>query len=223
MQQNKITEILTTPLPKEALKQHPSKRFLTTINPIYVVERLNLAFGIGGWTFGTEVIETNEKFVVVKGTLEVSDHNIKLENYGGNDNPDRGDAYKGASTDALTKCASYLGIGAEVWRNGKPAEKITTPEDEKKVRADFEKRIQGKIVDFSAKNVKSWIKTQKELLSTLRGEMRREVKGAKAKYHNTQGYITQMRHYLKHGDWCSDFYGPYEDKRVKWQTIVPKG
>ena len=52
MQQNKITEILTTPLPKEALKQHPSKRFLTTINPIYVVERLNLAFGIGGWTFG---------------------------------------------------------------------------------------------------------------------------------------------------------------------------
>ena len=76
---------------------------------------------------------------------------------------------------------------------------------------------------FSAKNVKSWIKTQKELLSTLRGEMRREVKGAKAKYHNAQGYITQMRHYLKHGDWCSDFYGPYEDKRIKWQTIIPKG
>ena len=50
-----------------------------------------------------------------------------------------------------------------------------------------------------------------------------EVKGAKAKYHSAQGYITQMRHYLKHGDWCSDFYGPYEDKRVKWQTIVPKG
>ena len=37
---------------------------------------------------------------------------------------------------------------------------------------------------FSAKNVKSWIKTQKELLSSLRGEMRRDVKGAKAKYHN---------------------------------------
>ena len=160
MQQNKITGILTTPLPKEALKQHPSKRFLTTINPIYVVERLNLAFGIGGWTFRTEVIETNEKFVVVKGTLEVSDHNIKRENYGGNDNPDRGDAYKGASTDALTKCASYLGIGAEVWRNGKPAEKITTPEDEKKVRADFEKRIKGK-----TKDVNAWLKSIKMIES----------------------------------------------------------
>ena len=160
MQQNKITGILTTPLPKEALKQHPSKRFLTTINPIYVVERLNLAFGIGGWTFRTEVIETNEKFVVVKGTLEVSDHNIKRENYGGNDNPDRGDAYKGASTDALTKCASYLGIGAEVWRNGKPAEKITTPEDEKKVRTDFEKRIKGK-----TKDVNAWLKSIKMIES----------------------------------------------------------
>ena len=160
MQQNKITEILTTPLPKEALKQHPSKHFLTTINPIYVVERLNLAFGIGGWTFGTEVIETNEKFVVVKGTLEVSDHNIKLENYGGNDNPDRGDAYKGASTDALTKCASYLGIGEEVWRNGKPAEKITTPQDEKKIRADFEKRIKGK-----TKDVNAWLKSIKMIES----------------------------------------------------------
>ena len=122
---------------------------------------MNLAFGIGGWTFGTEVIETNEKFVVVKGTLEVSDHNIKLENYGGNDNPDRGDAYKGASTDALTKCASYLGIGAEVWRNGKPAEKITTPEDEKKVRADFEKRIKGK-----TKDVNAWLKSIKMIESS---------------------------------------------------------
>ena len=76
---------------------------------------------------------------------------------------------------------------------------------------------------FCVKNVKSWIKTQKELMSTLRHEMRREVKGAKAKYYNAQGYITQMRHYLKHGDWCSDFCGPYEEKRVIWKTIIPKG
>ena len=34
---------------------------------------------------------------------------------------------------------------------------------------------------FSAKNVKSWIKTQKELMTTLRNEVRRDVKGAKAK------------------------------------------
>ena len=76
---------------------------------------------------------------------------------------------------------------------------------------------------FSVKNVKSWIKTQKDLLSSLRAEVRRDVKGAKAKLADAEGYIRHMRHYLKHGDWRSDFYGPYEDKRVKWQTIVPKG
>ena len=56
-----------------------------------------------------------------------------------------------------------------------------------------------------------------------RFEVRKEVKGAKAKYHSAQGYIRQMRHYLKHGDWCTDFYGPYEEKRIKWVTITPKG
>ena len=76
---------------------------------------------------------------------------------------------------------------------------------------------------FSVKNVKSWIKTQKDLLSSLRAEVRRDVKGAKAKLADAEGYIRHMRHYLKHGDWCNDFYGPYEDKRIKWQTIVPKG
>ena len=76
---------------------------------------------------------------------------------------------------------------------------------------------------LSVKNVKDWIKTQKDLMSSLRHEMRREVKGAKMKYHAAEGYIRHMRHYLKHGDWCNDFYGHYEDKKIKWQTIVPKG
>ena len=33
---------------------------------------------------------------------------------------------------------------------------------------------------LSAKNVKSWIKSQKDLMSSLRYEMRKDVKGAKA-------------------------------------------
>jgi len=45
---------------------------------------------------------------------------IKLEAYGGNDNPDRGDAYKGAMTDAITKIGSFLGIGADVWKDKGP-------------------------------------------------------------------------------------------------------
>ena len=75
---------------------------------------------------------------------------------------------------------------------------------------------------LSVKNVKSWIKTQKELMTTLRNEVRRDVKGAKAKLADADGYIRHMRQYLKHGDWCNDFYGHYEDNKIKWQKIVPK-
>ncbi len=76
---------------------------------------------------------------------------------------------------------------------------------------------------FSAKNVKSWIKSQKDLMSSLRYEVRKDVKGAKAKYHSAEGYIRHLKHYLKHGDYCDNYYGAYGEKKIKWQTITPKG
>jgi hypothetical protein len=52
----------------------------------------------------------------VRATLAIPKYGIAIEQFGGNDNPDRGDAYKGACTDALSKCASYLGIGMDVYK-----------------------------------------------------------------------------------------------------------
>jgi len=52
----------------------------------------------------------------VKAIVTIPEYGIVIEQYGGNDNPDRGDAYKGACTDALSKCASYLGIGMDVYK-----------------------------------------------------------------------------------------------------------
>lgn len=111
-------------LPVKALKQHPSKTFLTTINSIYVTERLNDVFGVGAWRTRSEVQEADSKMIVVKTTLTIPEYGIEYECYGGNDNADRGDAYKGAVTDAITKIGSWMGIGAEVWKN--EAGKITT-------------------------------------------------------------------------------------------------
>jgi hypothetical protein len=37
---------LRKPFPSEAITQHPTKTFLSTIKAIYVVERLNDVFGI---------------------------------------------------------------------------------------------------------------------------------------------------------------------------------
>ena len=74
---------------------------------------------------------------------------------------------------------------------------------------------------LSVKKVKSWIKSSKEQLTSLRSEMRRDIKGANAKYYSKQGYIRNMQHYLKHGDWPDLFYGEYEEKKIKWKTIHP--
>src|SRR5271156_5998826 len=106
---------LKEPLPTEAVSPNPVKPGLSAIKVIYVVERLNDVFGLNGWRVDNEVVETG-RMVVVRATLAIQKYGIAIEQFGGNDNPDRGDAYKGACTDALSKCASYLGIGMDVYK-----------------------------------------------------------------------------------------------------------
>lgn len=116
-----LIDQLYKPLPQEAIKQHPSRKYLSTINAIYVTDRLNDVFGVGGWSIKTSVVEQGESHIVVHVTFTAKHdelaHDLHLEQYGGNDNADRGDAYKGAVTDALTKICSMIGIGAHVWKN----------------------------------------------------------------------------------------------------------
>lgn len=115
---------LRVPLPKEAIKPHPTKSYLSSIKAIYVTERLNNVFGTGAWTLKTHEIERGDKgMVVIKSILEVPDYGIYYESYGGNDNGgdtsknfDLGDAYKGATTDGITKICSYLEIGIDVFK-----------------------------------------------------------------------------------------------------------
>ena len=76
---------------------------------------------------------------------------------------------------------------------------------------------------LSAKNVQSWIKNQKEQLTEYRASARRDVKGAAAQVSNCEGYIRHLQYYLRHGDYCDDRYGAFQEKRIKWQTIVSKG
>jgi len=114
-------ELLKKPLPPEAVSPHPTKKYLSSIKAIYVVERLNEVFKIGGWRVENTFIEKVDKMVVVKSVFISGD--IYIEAFGGNDNIDLGDAYKGACTDALTKIGSYLEIGMDVFKgkNTKPA------------------------------------------------------------------------------------------------------
>ena len=110
-----VLEKLKAPLPQEAVSPNPERPGLSVIKVIYVVERLNDVFGLNGWRVVNQVVERG-RMVVVKATVSIPEYGIVIEQYGGNDNPDRGDAYKGACTDALSKCASYLGVGMDVYK-----------------------------------------------------------------------------------------------------------
>lgn len=110
-------EALDRRLPDEAVSQHPTRKFLSSIKSIYVTERLNEVFGVGSWRVETNIVERAERMVVVKLCFSIPEYGIYYECFGGNDNVDLGDACKGATTDALTKVCSWLGIGAEVFKD----------------------------------------------------------------------------------------------------------
>lgn len=112
---------LREPLDDHALGIHPTKPFLTTIKSIYIVERLNKVFGVGRWDFDSSVVFEGDSWVVIKGKLDILDYDVVVPaQFGGNNNSDVGDAYKGAVTDALNKCASYLEIGIDVYKSENP-------------------------------------------------------------------------------------------------------
>jgi len=128
-------EALKKPLPSEAVKPHPTKTFLSSIKAIYVTERMNDVFGCGVWQLRTEVESVNNEtgFVVCKTILTIPEYNVYLESFGGNNNGgtgsknfDLGDAFKGATTDGITKIGSYLGIGIDVFKGQQCA--VSTPE-----------------------------------------------------------------------------------------------
>ena len=135
-------------LPDKAVTKHPTKTYLSSIKAIYVTERLNEVFGCGSWQIKAERVSENDKgFVVVKTTLTIPEYGVYYESFGGNDNGgdtnknfDLGDAYKGATTDGITKIGSYLGIGISVFQgngnsDGKQESTTTIEEAVKEMNA----------------------------------------------------------------------------------------
>lgn len=134
MEQKKLSEfqlsLIKKPLPKEAVTPHPSRSNLSTIKAIYVTERLNDVFGVGSWKISTDLItpimektkttnagkERTEYTAVLKTTFEIKDYDIYYECIASSVNDDPGDACKGATTDAITKICSYIGIGIDVFK-----------------------------------------------------------------------------------------------------------
>ncbi len=112
---------LKAPMPPQSIDPHPTKSFLSTIKAYYVVERINEVLGVGRWDVPHEIISTENDYVVMKGRIVSLDYDIVVpEQYGGHalagKNTEPADGYKSAVTDILSKSASYLGVGAEVFK-----------------------------------------------------------------------------------------------------------
>lgn len=145
---------LKKPLPPEAIKQHPTKAYLSAIKVPFIIERLNEVFGVAGWKVRNDIVEAGDKMIVVKSTLTVPEYGIEHEAFGGNDNPDRGDAYKGACTDALSKIASYLYIAMDVYKGLGDAPSREAKKKEAAKSSDPIK-VRGKFTDFMTKETES--------------------------------------------------------------------
>jgi hypothetical protein len=76
---------------------------------------------------------------------------------------------------------------------------------------------------LSMKNCKQYIKTQKILMAKFKSEIRSDVKGAKAKYYQCEGYIRNIQSYLKTGTWVDLFYGEFQEHKMGWKTVKAAG
>ena len=107
--------------PCEAYSPHPTKTYLTVLKAYYVTERLNEVFGVGRWEIQTKVVERTDDYVLVIGRFISHDYDVQCtEQYGGGKTTGKGteiaDGYKSAVTDCQSKIASYLGVGADLFK-----------------------------------------------------------------------------------------------------------
>jgi len=125
MEKTKITTDMRAKLradfPNEAYKAHPTKTFLTTLKAMFVVERLNDVFGVGRWHVTTEIIERTTEYITLKGSFHSLDYDTCVpDQFGGHTtvgkNTEIADGYKSAVTDCISKLASYLEVGIDMFK-----------------------------------------------------------------------------------------------------------
>lgn len=68
--------------------------------------------------------------------------------------------------------------------------------------------------------VMGWIKINTDMLVSIRKDVRRNIKGAVARQADIEGYIKNMRKYLKDGDWVDMFCGADQKGRMTPVCVV---
>jgi len=140
---------LQAPFPAEAYSSIESKSYLTTLKAYYVTERLNQVFGPGRWTVEHRPADTvNKKMVMKIGRLVILDYDVEIpEVYGGHEIMDKSadevDANKSAVTDIISKSASFLGVGADMFKGLVTGSGYKKPPGNKKANTGRSSRPSG--------------------------------------------------------------------------------
>lgn len=121
---DKALNVVTRPLPQSAIQKRPGKAGMefSYITPDFVIDNLNEGFD---YRWDTEVVYqgVHENVVVVGLKLTVHDaegNPIAKEQFGSCEitrGLGVGEAFKGAASDALKKCATLVGLGLELYRD----------------------------------------------------------------------------------------------------------
>lgn len=171
---DKIREQLREGFPPEAYSAVDSKPYLTTLKAMYVIERLNTVFGIGRWTIHTEVIKEQDDQVLIRGKMDLLDYDVDIPaQYGSHRLKGKGvelaDGYKSAITDCITKSASYLEIGIDVFKG-----KIKPPGNKQPYQNNTSKKDQEQKTDLPP--IKQWLsKDEYEIALSSDGKTIRQV------------------------------------------------
>ena len=193
MEKPKITEeirkLLRADFPKEAYSAHPTKTFLTTLKAMYIVERLNDVFGIGRWTIEHSVELSTPDYILIRGKLIILDYDCEIpDQFGGHQttgkNTEIADGYKSAVTDVLSKSASYLEVGIDMFKG-----KIKAPKTQNKIN----------IINFGYDKELPWLteKNYKGMIAAIKkGELNSVIEGAK-KYKAKNEYKNSLNELAK--------------------------
>lgn len=158
---NELYEKFKAGFPDEALSIDSSRGFeLTSVKAQYIIERLNDVLGFQNWQLNGNFEEDESGGVLFKGYLDLflgdftgnREDLHRVSTVGHSDKKkNRGDTYKSAKTDALSKAASYLGVANDVFKG-----KIKPPKkQEEKKSYDNEKKpetFKGKTATITKNN-----------------------------------------------------------------------
>ena len=71
---------------------------------------------------------------------------------------------------------------------------------------------------LSLKNVRPWLKENKELLSSIRMNKNSSDPKARAQYQRIETYVANMESYLRNGVWLDLFYGSQGQSKIQYRV-----